>query len=176
MSVSFCLPHPVAVSAFMICRGLCACTEMLWMCVLPTPHIHYPHYHHSNGDTHPTLPLPPCATLIPSTSAALDIIHEPYVITTPTVRHTSIFVTFAPSYSHATVHAPQSPHPYRVPIPPHNKWTKDDHRCTYPSVKVREIMILQVNINRIKTNWRSSKCLFTTHMHISSQLGNQAQP
>ena len=34
MSVSFCLPHPVAVSAFMICRGLCACTKMLWMCVL----------------------------------------------------------------------------------------------------------------------------------------------
>ena len=34
MSVSFCLPHPVAVSAFMICGGLCACTEMLWMCVL----------------------------------------------------------------------------------------------------------------------------------------------
>ena len=33
MSVSFCLPHHVAVSAFMICRGLCACTEMLWMCV-----------------------------------------------------------------------------------------------------------------------------------------------
>ena len=34
MSVSFCLPHHVAVSAFMICRCLCACTEMLWMCVL----------------------------------------------------------------------------------------------------------------------------------------------
>ena len=34
MSVSFCLSHPVAVSAFMICRGLCACTEMLWMCLL----------------------------------------------------------------------------------------------------------------------------------------------
>ena len=34
MSVSFCLPHPVAVIALMICRGLCACTEMLWMCVL----------------------------------------------------------------------------------------------------------------------------------------------
>ena len=33
MSVSFCLPHPVAVSAFMICRGLCACTEMVRMCV-----------------------------------------------------------------------------------------------------------------------------------------------
>ena len=34
MSVYFCLPHPVAMSVFMICRGLCACTEMLWMCVL----------------------------------------------------------------------------------------------------------------------------------------------
>ena len=34
MSVSCCLPHPVAVSVFLICRGLCACTEMLWMCVL----------------------------------------------------------------------------------------------------------------------------------------------
>ena len=34
MSVSFCLPHPIAVSAFMICKGLCACTEMLWMCLL----------------------------------------------------------------------------------------------------------------------------------------------
>ena len=34
MRVSFCLSHPVAVSAFMICRGLCAFTEMLWMCVL----------------------------------------------------------------------------------------------------------------------------------------------
>ena len=32
-------PHPVAVSAFMICRGLCACTEMLWMCVLYISHI-----------------------------------------------------------------------------------------------------------------------------------------
>ena len=34
MSVSFCLPHPVAVSAFMMCSGLCACTEMLWMYVM----------------------------------------------------------------------------------------------------------------------------------------------
>ena len=34
MSVSPCLPHHVAVSGFIICRGLCACTEMLWMCVL----------------------------------------------------------------------------------------------------------------------------------------------
>ena len=28
MIVSFCLSHPVAVSAFIICSGLCACTEM----------------------------------------------------------------------------------------------------------------------------------------------------
>ena len=29
MRVSFCLPHPVAVSAFINCNGLCVCTEML---------------------------------------------------------------------------------------------------------------------------------------------------
>ena len=29
MSVLFCLPHPVDVSAFILCSGLCACTEML---------------------------------------------------------------------------------------------------------------------------------------------------
>ena len=29
MSVSFCFPHPVAMSAFIICSGLCSCTEML---------------------------------------------------------------------------------------------------------------------------------------------------
>ena len=34
MSVSFWLPHPVSVSAFIICSGLCACTDMLRMCVL----------------------------------------------------------------------------------------------------------------------------------------------
>ena len=34
MSVYLCVPHPVAVSDIMICRGLCACTEMMWMCVL----------------------------------------------------------------------------------------------------------------------------------------------
>ena len=34
MSVFFCLPHPGAGSVFMISRGLCTCTEMLWMCVL----------------------------------------------------------------------------------------------------------------------------------------------
>ena len=26
--------HPAAVSAFIICSGLCVCTEMLWICVL----------------------------------------------------------------------------------------------------------------------------------------------
>ena len=34
MSPSVYPTHPVAVSAFIICRGLCACNEMLWMCVL----------------------------------------------------------------------------------------------------------------------------------------------
>ena len=34
MSVSFCLPHPVALSAFIICRRVCACAEMLLMCVM----------------------------------------------------------------------------------------------------------------------------------------------
>ena len=29
MSVSFCFPHTVAVSVFIIYRGLCTCTEML---------------------------------------------------------------------------------------------------------------------------------------------------
>ena len=29
MSVSFCLPHAIAVSVFIICRDLCSCTEML---------------------------------------------------------------------------------------------------------------------------------------------------
>ena len=34
MIISFCLPHPVAVSVFIICSGLYACTEMLCMGVL----------------------------------------------------------------------------------------------------------------------------------------------
>ena len=29
MGVSFCLPHHVDVSAFIICSGLCACTEIV---------------------------------------------------------------------------------------------------------------------------------------------------
>ena len=34
MSVSFCLPHPVAGSNFMICRGLCLCVLRCCGCVL----------------------------------------------------------------------------------------------------------------------------------------------
>ena len=34
MSVFFCLSYPVELSDFMICRGLCACTEILWIDVL----------------------------------------------------------------------------------------------------------------------------------------------
>ena len=34
MSVSFYLPHPVGVRALIICCDLCACTEMLRICVL----------------------------------------------------------------------------------------------------------------------------------------------
>ena len=33
MSISFCLPHPVAVSDFIIYRVLGACTEMYFVCV-----------------------------------------------------------------------------------------------------------------------------------------------
>ena len=29
VGISFCLPHPVAVSGFIICKGLCGCTVML---------------------------------------------------------------------------------------------------------------------------------------------------
>ena len=34
MSVFFCLFYPVVVSVFIICIGLCVCTEMLCMCVM----------------------------------------------------------------------------------------------------------------------------------------------
>ena len=29
ISVSFCSPHPVAVSVFIICSGVCACTDLI---------------------------------------------------------------------------------------------------------------------------------------------------
>ena len=34
MSVPFWLPHSIAVSVVMICRGMCACTQMVLMVVL----------------------------------------------------------------------------------------------------------------------------------------------
>ena len=34
MSISFRSPHPIAVSDVIMCCGLCACTEVLRMCVL----------------------------------------------------------------------------------------------------------------------------------------------
>ena len=34
MSISFCLPYPDAVSDFIICKAVCACTEMWWICVV----------------------------------------------------------------------------------------------------------------------------------------------
>ena len=33
-AVAYIFPTKRMPNAFMICRGLCACTEMLWMCVL----------------------------------------------------------------------------------------------------------------------------------------------
>ena len=78
-----------------------------------------------------------------------------------------------------TIHASHSPkpsHPHRVPRQPHRQ-TSDDHTTTHttnshrPSSKSeRNLIILQVNINGIKTNSRNSKCLFTTHMQMSSHL------
>ena len=40
----------------------------------------------------------------------------------------------------------------------------------------RNLIILQVNSNGIKTNLRSSNCLFTTHMQISSQSRKPSSP
>ena len=34
MRITSCFPHPVAVSSFIICSGVCACTDILKMCVL----------------------------------------------------------------------------------------------------------------------------------------------
>ena len=110
----------------------------------PRPkHIHISH-------TPPT-PLIPRTTLIQSTSAALDTIHEPRVpptspvLTTPT-PHASP-TPASPSPSQTIVYASQSqqpPHPHRVPRQPPRP-NKDDHMTTdtkqghRPSSKVIEI-------------------------------------
>ena len=41
MSVSFCLPHPVAVSAFMICRGSTQFAQQLESAVTDPPSLHH---------------------------------------------------------------------------------------------------------------------------------------
>ena len=93
------------------------------------------------------------------------------------------------AHTHATkttVHAsqsPQQPHAqHRVLRQPH-KQTKDYHRTTNttqthrPSSKSeRNLIILQVNINGLETNSRSSNCLFTTHMQTSSQFRKPSSP
>ena len=50
---------------------------------------------------------------------------------------------------------------------------KDDHRPN--SKSERNLIILQININGIK-NSRSSNCLSTTHMQISSQFRKPSSP
>ena len=140
-------------------------------------------------------------TLITSTSHALDKhlnhVYHPYThsshphlprTTTPALPSSSYFNIFAAD-THATqttVHAsqsPQQPHPqHRVTQQPHRQ-TNDYHSTTnttqahIPSSKTEiNLMIPQVNINGIKTNSRSSDCLFTTHMNISSHFRKPSSP
>ena len=108
---------------------------------------------------------------------------------TSSIPHTSIAVTLTLSaYTHATqttVHTSQSQqplHPHSVARQPHRQ-TKDDHMTTdrpqehIPSSRSEiNLITLQVNINGIKTNSRSSNCLFTTHMQILSQFRKPISP
>ena len=120
----------------------------------PNPIIHSPPTlprakHILISHTPPTLFIPR-TTLIHSTSAALDTIHEPRVPLTyssalTTTTHPPFLTPALPSPSHphtlsayrhatqTTRHAsqsPQPPHPHRVPQQPHIH-TKDDHMTTY---------------------------------------------
>ena len=151
----------------------------------PTPprakHIHISHT--------PPNPHIPRTTLIHNTSDALDTMPEPRVPPTcPALTTPHPFpIPALPSTSHhhtlsadthatqTTVNASQSqqpPHPHMDPRQLHRQ-TKNDNMTTdthIPSSKSQiNLIILQVNIHGIKTNWRSSNCLFTTHMQISSQ-------
>ena len=162
----------------------------------PTPprakHIHISHT--------PSIPLIPRTTLIYSISAALDTIPEPRVpptcpaLTTTTPHPSPTPSLPSPSHPHTlsaythttqtTVHASQShqpSHPHRVPRQPHRQ-TKNYHMTTYTtqghrqSSKIeRNLIILHVNMNGIK-NSRSSTCLFTTHVHISSHIRKPSSP
>ena len=141
----------------------------------------------------------PRTALINNTSAALDTIPEPRVpptcpaLTTPHPSPTPALPLISCHHNlsadtHATqttVHASQSqqpPHPHRVPRKPHRQ-TKDDHMTTdttqghrHSSKSERYLIILHVNINEIKTNSKSSNCLFTTHMQISSRFRKANTP
>ena len=147
-----------------------------------------------------TLPTP-LTTLISSTSHALDKhlnhVYHPYTHSPQTHlpwtphQHCRIpsHTNSLTAYTHATqttVHASQSPQQpqsqHRVPRQPHRQ-TKNYHRTIYTtqahrasSKSERHLIILQVSINGIKKNSRSSNCLFTTHMHISSQFRKQSSP
>ena len=118
---------------------------------------------------------------VPPTYPALT---TPHPSPTPALPSTSHYHTLSVD-THATqttLHASQSqqpPHPHRVPRQPHRQ-TKDN-MTTYttqghrPSSKSeRNLITLQVHINGIKTNSRSSNCLFTTQMQISSQFRKQS--
>ena len=137
-------------------------------------HIHISH-------TPPTPHIPRTA-LIHNTSAALNTIPEPRVpatcpvlITphpspTPALPSTSHHHTLSAD-THATQttvyesRSQQPPHPHRVPRPPHRQ-TKDDHMTTDTtqghkprSKSERNLIILQVNINRIKNKIEELKLL-----------------
>ena len=65
----------------------------------------------------------------------------------------------------------------------HDRQTKNYHSTTnttqahIPNSKSeKNLIILQVNINGLKTNSMSSNCLFTTHMQISSQFMKPSSP
>ena len=156
-------------------------------------HIHISH-------TPPTT-LIPRTTIIHSMSAALDTIPELRVpLTCPALTTTTLLPSPTPplpstshphtlsAYTHATqttVDASQSqqpPHPHRLPRQPHRQ-TKADHMTTNTpqghrpsSTSERNLIILQVYINGTKTNSRSSNCLSTTHVQITSQFRKPNSP
>ena len=123
--------------------------------------------------THSTNSRIPRITLSHSTSAALDTRPEPRIpphmpcthhnhtspIPTPALSSPSHTHTLS-AYTHATQttsHVSQSeqpPHPHRVPRQPHRQ-TKDDHMTPDTLQGHRNLIILQVNINGIKTTLHS---------------------
>ena len=95
------------------------------------------------------------------------------------------------AYTHATkttIHvsqSPQQPHPQHTTtisqtdqgLPQDYHRTTNTTQAHRPSSKSeRNLIILQFNINGLKTNSRSSNYLFTTHMQISSQFMKPSSP